>query len=310
MKRMIALILTAIVTLITGLVISQYTSDLPASEVDAAMNARPTDFIAVGNNRVHIRLSGDAGNPPLILLHGMGASLHAWDQITPDLTKQFRVIAIDLPFHGLTGPANVGKCSPNDVAQFVFAVMDRLDVPTAYLAGNSWGGQIALEMALSRPDRIGGLVLIDAAGLDSPPSQAARLAENPIGRYVLTHLTSPFMVRRTLRQTMYDSTKVTDDLVNQFVLLNRREGNRAGALGCRIASRSALRSTQDAYSQITQPTLIIWGRHDQLIPVANADRFGEQIRDAAKHIYDYTGHLPMQEKPAAVAHDIVKFLAP
>lgn len=308
MKRVFLLSIAALLTLSLAAVGSQYTPDLPFQEVESAVNARPADFIYIGRNRVHVQSSGDIYNPPLILLHGMGASLYAWDKVAPELRKHFYVISIDLPFHGLTGPAAIGNCQPSQVAQFVFAVMDKLDITKADVAGNSWGGQIALEMARSNSDRVNRVVLIDAAGLDAPPSQAAKMAENPIGRLILTHFTSPFMVRRTLKQTMADPKLVTNDLVAQFVVLNRREGNRAGALNCRRASRLALQNSTNSYASVKQPTLILWGKQDQLIPVANAMRFSRQIPNSSLQIYENAGHLPMQEVASEVAGDMELFL--
>jgi pimeloyl-ACP methyl ester carboxylesterase len=291
-----------------GFISLQYVPDWSASRVEAKFGVTDIDFVTVGNARVHVKQDGDPNGPPIVMLHGMNASLYAWKDFVPEMDSSFQLIQIDAPFHGLTGPVDMQTCAPSELAEFILATLDEIGVDRFTVVGSSWGGRTSLELAMSHPERVEKLVLIGSSGLDAPPSLLTKLSQNWVGRQILTNFTSPLIVARSLRQAFYDDAQVTDALVDQVVSLNRREGNRPGALNCLLDLQSTTATDAAVYSTVSQPTLILWGQEDPWVPVRNGQRFHDAISQSEIIIYEGVGHLPMEEIPARTAQDVSTFM--
>src|SRR5262249_20531278 len=125
----------------------------------------PSTFLDVGGLKVHLRDEGPRDDPsPIVLLHGFGSSLHAWDGWTAALREKRRVIRFDLAGFGLTGPSPDGRYSVDEDVKLTIAVLDRLGVRRCVLGGNSLGGAVSWRAALTHPDRIERIILVDAGG--------------------------------------------------------------------------------------------------------------------------------------------------
>ncbi|MDH4062335.1 MAG: alpha/beta hydrolase, partial [Aquincola sp.] len=148
--------------------------DRPVETLVARWAPAPSDFIEVKGQLVHLRDEGLRGDPvPMVLLHGTGASLHTWEGWVAALKARRRVISLDLPGFGLTGPFG-GSYARDDYrgdtyARFVFDVLDAIGVQRAVVGGNSLGGEIAWRMATLAPQRVDRLILVDATGYDLAP---------------------------------------------------------------------------------------------------------------------------------------------
>lgn len=287
---------------------SQYNPELPQSQVSARIGEPDPVFVETEGGRIHIKTYGASSGEPILLIHGMSSSLYAWKDVAPFIARHWRVIAIDLPFHSLTGPVDVGDCASNRVAKVAWDVLDKLGVKKASIAGSSWGGLIALRMAEAEPERVNALILLDSSGLPSPTSSVNRLSGSAVGRLLLTDFLGSFIVRKSLREAFYDPAKVSDALVDQVVTLNRTAGNRQGQLACRAALLAETQAPQPSWAGLKQPTLIIWGQQDPWIPVTNAQAIARLLPNARVLEYPRVGHLPMEERPEQVAADIEDFL--
>ena len=174
---------TALALLVGVVFLSSYEPDLPFAELVAKYTNDESEFVDVAGMRVHYRDEG-SGDVPLILLHGTGASLHTWDGWTPVLVHDFRIIRLDLPGFGLTGPAPDSDYTVQAYVEYLAAFADALGIERFHLAGNSLGGQIAWNFATRYPDRVMKLVLIDSAGYpkEAAPSASTviRLAGMPV----------------------------------------------------------------------------------------------------------------------------------
>jgi pimeloyl-ACP methyl ester carboxylesterase len=132
--------------------------------------APPSQFLRIDGMQVHLRDVGPRDDPlPIILLHGTGASLHTWQGWVDELSAARRVITVDLPGYGLTGPEPSGDYSNPRYVRFVTALADALGVARFVLGGNSMGGEIAWETAVAHPARVVKLVLVDAGGYPLAP---------------------------------------------------------------------------------------------------------------------------------------------
>ena len=287
-----------------GAVAASVRPDLPAADAVARFAGPRSRFVAVDGMQVRYR---DEGNGPVvILLHGSNSSLDTWGGWIERLADAFRVVALDLPGHGLTGPSPSNRYGPDDQAEFLEHFVSALGLRRFSLAGNSMGGEIAWHYALAHPERIERLVLVDAAGFPHPTPMVFRLYGIPVIGRLVTRVTPRFLVARSLREVYADDSKVTDALVYRYYGLLLREGNR-NATRIRFAARRPDRAIA-RLGEISAPTLIEWGGKDVWIPVEHAHRFAEAIPGARLRIYPDLGHVPMEEDPDATAADARTFL--
>ena len=280
-----------------------------------------SQFVDVRGMPVHVRDEGPrTGEQPIVLLHGIGDSLHTWDGWVRELSKTRRVIRFDYPGHGLTGPYQGewlagGESYPMLLdAKFVVATLDALKVTQpVVLGGNSLGAQIAWETAeylrASQPRRVARLILVDSTGY--PFESSAVPMAFTLGRIealspLLENTLPRFMVASSLRDTYGDESKVTPALIDRYQELTLREGNRR-AFGLRM--RVDLAASPERIENIKQPTLLLWGGQDRLIPPSHAKRFARDIAGSKLVVFDTLGHLPHQEDPVQTVAAVQTFLA-
>lgn len=270
----------------------------------------PSRFVEVSGMQVHVRDEGRRDDPvPLVLLHGTSASLHTWEGVVQELKQQRRVISLDLPGFGLTGPFPDGNYRMSHYVDFLATLLDRLNVERAVLIGNSFGGQLAWEMAVDQPQRVERLVLIDAAGYPRQSTSVPigfKLAAIPALAPLMANILPRRLVEASTRSVYGDPGKVTPELVDRYYELTLREGNRE-ALRERFKQVPAIDNTERIAS-IQTPTLIIWGGRDGLIPPLNARRFNRDIAASELVMFEGLGHVPQEESPSRVAAAIRAFL--
>ena len=273
--------------------------------------AAPSQFIAVQGMQVHLRDEGPRDDPePIVLIHGTSASLHTWDGWTETLKGQRRVIRMDLPGFGLTGPAPDGDYRMTRYADFIAALLDQLKVRQAVLAGNSLGGGIAWRTAVQHPERVSRLVLVDASGYPLQSTSVPlgfRLAQIAWLKPVLGKLLPRRMIESSVRNVYADPAKVTPELVDRYYELTLRAGNRE-SLTQRIKLRETDAQSAGLIPTIRQPTLVLWGMQDRLIPEPSGQRFHREIAGSQYVVLDGLGHVPQEEDPARSVGPVLKFL--
>jgi pimeloyl-ACP methyl ester carboxylesterase len=304
-KRLLQTAAVLLGLLLAGLAAS-VRRDLPASELEARYAQPPSRFLEVDGLRMHYRDEGQG--PALVLLHGSNASLFTWEGWARELSGHFRVISVDLPGHGLTGPHPQGRYTPTDMAHALDAFRARLGLERFHLAGNSMGGSVAWHYALRFPERVERLVLVDATGYprEEPRPLIFRLLRAPVLGELFSTVTPRWVVEKNIRDIYGDPGKVTSALVDRYHALQLREGNRR-------ATRERLRQGQDddlwkRLGEVRAPTLILWGAKDRWILVKYGQRFDGDIPDSRLIVYPDLGHVPMEEDPARTAADVRRFL--
>lgn len=294
-------------------VVATWAPDQPVDELKVRWARPPSRFIQVNGQQVHLRDEGPHDDPaPIVLLHGVSGSLHTWNGWAQALRDKRRVIRFDLPGFGLTGPNRQDDYSTEAYVLFVRAVMDKLGVQRFVLAGNSLGGQIAWSAALAMPDRVEGLILVDASGY--PPQSLTtapvvplglRIARSPVLRLAAQYTLPRGIMERSLREAYGDPSKVTPALVDRYMDLTLREGNRE-ALARWIDQGYTADATR--LKDIKVPTLILWGGQDRLMPLEVAHRFERDIPGAKLVVFDDLGHMPQEEDPARTVAEVRRFL--
>ena len=307
--------LLGLLLLATAIVIAlSRAPDRPVQSLVARGGAPPSDFIDVNGQIVHVRDVGPRQDPtPLVLIHGTGASLHTWEGWVQALQGRRRVITFDLPGFGLTGPFG-GRYAPDDYrgdtyARFVLDLLDTLKVPRAVLGGNSLGGEVAWRVAAMAPARVERLVLVDASGPDFEPESVPLgflLARAPVLNRLTEHLLPRALVAASVANVYGDPQRLSPELVDRYFELTLREGNRR-ALGIRL--RQFVRGEHaERIATLRQPTLILWGGRDRLIPPSVARTFQTSIPGSRLVVFDELGHVPHEEDPARTVEAVRAFL--
>jgi len=271
---------------------------------------RPSQFIDVKGLFVHVRDEGFMEDPtPIILMHGTSSSLHTWEGWVKELKKQHRVITMDLPGFGLTGPNHENDYSNATYTQFILDLMDAMHVQRAVLGGNSLGGEIAWEVAVAAPHRVEKLILVDAAGYAFTPKSIPlgfKLARMPEMTWIMNHCMPRSMMEDSVKNVYGNPEKVTSVLVDRYEAMTRRAGNR-DALRIRMTQLNAGKDA-DLIKTIHVPTLILWGGKDQLIPPENASWFQRDIAGSKLIMFDDLGHVPQEENPVVTLAAVNIFL--
>lgn len=310
-------LLLALVLLVVGSVVATWAPDRDVETLKAKWAPAPSQFTEILGMQAHVRDEGtreDGSTPgaePIVLLHGTSASLHTWDGWTEALKGQRRVIRVDLPGFGLTGPMPDGNYRLTRYVEFVIALMDKLGVQKAVLAGNSFGGNLAWKVAVDHPQRVSRLVLVDAAGYPFDPKSIPigfKIAQIPMLKPLMQSTLPHSLIESSVRNVYGDPSKVTPELVERYYELTLRAGNR-GALRERFLQSPSGEFAQQIAS-VKQPTLIIWGGQDRLIPPENADKFQHDIVGSRLAMFDLLGHVPHEEDPAGTVAAVRAFLQP
>jgi pimeloyl-ACP methyl ester carboxylesterase len=284
--------------------------DRPAKTLMPRWAPLPSRFIGLGGMEVHYRDEGRRDDPsPLVLLHGTSSSLHTWEGWATLLIAQKRVISLDLPGFGLTGPSPAGDYRTATEARFVLQFLDAMRVQKFDVAGNSFGGNVAWRLALLAPERVQHLILVDATGQVFTPESIPlgfRLARTPVLNELLRNVLPRSVVESSVRNVYGDPARVNPLVVDRVFELALRDGNRDAL----VKSFEQADHGADAgrIKTVNTPTLIIWGGKDHLIPPQNAKLFAAQIAGSKLVMFDDLGHVPQEEDPARTVAAVKTFL--
>ena len=263
-----------------------------------------SNFVTIDGLGVHY--CDEGVGKVILLVHGTFSSLHTFDDWNEILKKQYRVIRLDLPGFGLTGPSPSYEYSIDDYSDFLDAFLEKLNIKSCSLAGSSLGGWICWEFAVKYENRVDELILINSAGYIGEKSMPLPfvIAKTPVLRNVFNYVPRA-VVRRFLRQVFEDQSKVTDKVVNRHYDLFHREGNKEAFV--KLANSDHVYNT-DRLTQLSIPVLIMWGANDNWINVKHSRNFERDIPNSEVVIYENVGHVPMEEIPEKSAADLISFL--
>ena len=314
LMKILKIVLSIIMISVLSMIILFTHKDIPLNELKLNYTNSDSSFININGINVHYRDEGNSNDSiPIVLIHGTGSSLHAYDIWSDNLKKSNRIIRMDLPAFGLTGPFLSRDYSISNYTTFLKEFLDSINIRQCILVGNSLGGEIAWRFALEEPLMAKKLILIDPGGypvISKSVPIAFKLAKIPILNKFLTYITPRFLVRASVENVYFDKSKVSDSLVNRYFELSLRKGNR-NAIIDRLRVSTTLTNGTKTYTsikKIKKPTLIIWGSDDQLIPVENAYKFNNDITNSKLVVMQETGHVPMEEKPLESLKFTIDFL--
>ena len=284
--------------------------DIPLDILRKKYMNSSSSFLLVDEMNVHYRDQGDKKDSiPIVLIHGTGSSLHTYDNWTKELIINHRVIRMDLPGYGLTGPFPNRDYSYNNYVAFLKVFLEKIGVKSCILAGSSLGGNIAWRFTIENSEMVDNLILIDAAGYPMKSKSiplAFTIAKIPIIQNIFTFITPRFIAKVSVENVYRDKTKVNEELVDRYFELTLREGNRQA-----FVDRFKVKSDTMSHKKIkliNQRTLILWGEEDELIPYEMAYLFHDDIPNDTLVILKNVGHVPMEESPSESLKPVIEFL--
>ena len=257
-----------------------------------------SQFIEVNEMQVHYRDEGDGF--PIVLVHGTAASLHTWDAWTHELKKTNRVIRMDLPAFGITGPNKNADYSLEAYTTFLHSFLEKLQLKKFHIAGNSLGGNIAWNYTADYPENVEKLILVDASGLptNKQPPAIFKMAKTPLLKTLFLYVTPKILIKKNIEEVYADDSKITDELVDRYHKMALRVGNRKAFID-RAKTDFGLDSIVNIkkLKSIQTPTLLIWGAQDLWIPLGNGIRMDRILVNSKLEVLENSGHVPMEENP-------------
>jgi pimeloyl-ACP methyl ester carboxylesterase len=285
--------------------------DIPAAVLEQHYGRPNSRYADVGDGiRLHYLESGAASTPPVLLIHGFGDNAFSWDGWTKMLAPHYRVIAVDLPGHGLSAAPAGFTADPTRYADVIDAFLAKIGLSKVAVAGNSLGGGVAWQLAVRHPNKVGRLILVDAAGwptetLKKPPL-AFRIMRYKAGRDLLASIDNTPLIRQGLAADVVNKSVLTEPFIRRWADLQRYPGHRPILMSLRPGEIAA---SKEVLATIKVPTLILWGAEDHIIDPASARKFADAIPGSQLIVYPEVGHLPQIDAPDRSAADVAAFLA-
>jgi pimeloyl-ACP methyl ester carboxylesterase len=283
-----------------------WTPDLERAELEKRYVASSPQMIEVDGLKVHYKETGPQGAPALLLLHGFGSSLQAWDDWSESLEKKYKVIRLDLPGFGLTGASSDNDYSEEKDLAILTHFADKLGLDKFSVIGHSMGGKMAWSLAASQPERVQALVLMAPDGFPEAKDIGTKPYEVPAVMGLIKYALPKYLVRKSIEPAFSDAEALNDALVNRYYDMLRAPGVRGAILD---------RSNQTIYTDpvprlktIKAPTLLIWGEQDQMIPNTNAQSYANVLLNSTTVIVPKLGHLLQEEQPEKGLTSVMQFL--
>jgi pimeloyl-ACP methyl ester carboxylesterase len=255
-------------------------------------------FVTVYGTQIHYIDEGKG--PVVIFLHGLGDNTGIWEATLPALRSKYRVIAYDHPGFGKSGRPMLAY-RMGTLVDFLGGFMKAMNIDKATLVGNSLGGWAAVNFTAQNPQKVERLVLLDSAGYAAWPSpevgNALRLATR---EDIAKLLPLTFHDQKT-----FGTAAVIDQMFTEHVAAN--DGFTIVQLLDSFARGEDV--IDQTAKNIKVPTLIVWGRYDRLIPLANGERLHRDIRHSKFHIIENCGHMAEIECPDVFNGLLLSFLS-
>lgn len=270
-------------------------------------------FIEVNGVKVHYKTYGQ-GEPVFLLLHGFGASLFSWHEVTAPLAEMGTVIAYDRPAFGLTErPLEWEGESPysqDSQVELVIGLMDALGVEQAILVGNSAGGTISMLTALKYPQRVQSLILVDPAVYagGGAPAWIRPLLGTPQMRHLGPLVARQIQTRgpELVKLAWHDPTKITPEIMEGYQKPLRIDNWDKALWELTVSSRES--GLAERLSEFDLPVLVITGDDDRIVPTEQSLQLAKEIPNAQLAVIPQCGHVPHEECPDVFMQAVTDFL--
>jgi pimeloyl-ACP methyl ester carboxylesterase len=323
--RALKRVLLAIVIVVLGtLAVFRVLSLARESETAAEAAPKSGHFVPAGDIKIYVQEDGPQTGQPVVFIHGFGAWSETWKKTTSVLAANgFHTVALDVPPFGFSEKITNGAFSRQEQAQRILRVMDALQLKPVILVGHSVGGRPTVEVALTAPDRVKSLVLVDPAfGFGSNgqfeenhPSVLTRafFGFTPLRNAVLSSTaTNPLMTKRLLSTFVADPEVLTPALLSvyQKPFEVKDSTNRLGdwLKVLSVDPDTSLSGQLSNFAKLGMPTLLIWGDKDTVTPLAQGEILKKIIPNSSLTVLKGLGHIPQIEDPGQFNAALLPFL--
>ena len=250
--------------------------------------------------RIRVAEAGDESESTILLIHGLGGSIESWMNNLIPLSERLHVVALDLPGFGFSDKPPINY-TPEYYSDFISTFVNSMNYQKVNLVGHSMGGLIVLETALSSPEIVDRLILVDVAGIGD---EAAEIIKKSMGEnWTLSNL-----MRFYEDFIIGERRFVDEELLRASLELYHRDPHLRHAYRCCLNFLSTGRDVR-RFSEITHPTLIIWGSMDRLVPPEYGYRLHRALRNSRLMIFKGVGHSPQAEAPERFNSAIMEFIS-
>jgi pimeloyl-ACP methyl ester carboxylesterase len=252
--------------------------------------------------------------PPLILLHGFGASRVTWRFWVPELARRFTVYLVDLRGFGSGGRVDPPRYAPADMSHDVVRMILALDLRDVTIVGHSIGGGVGLLTTLMLGDagegaRVVRLISIAGTTYAQKIPRYVDMLRHPHTQLLLLFLPTGWLIRKVLESIVYDVACITEEMVEGYAgPLRAPAAKRAAAAAALQLVPADLEAITRRYRQLDVPTLILWGRQDPVVPLALGERLAEELPNARLVVMEKCGHVPSEERPEESLRVVLGFL--
>lgn len=261
---------------------------------------------------VEIKYSDDGPRdaPPVMLMHGFGAYSFTWRHVRPALLEAgFRVITADQPGYGASSRLRGPVYDTRRQAERMLAVLDALDVPQAHFVGHSFGGRMAMQIAISAPQRMLSLVALAPEAFATDRPGISRWLRLPLLGYAVGfYFTLPPLVTPFLKATSKRADWITPEVRAGYNAPLVVKGSVWGQVWQGRSPKDGAQPVPHNLARVNARALLVWGVDDPVFPVTDGRRLLDILPDARLHVIDGAGHLAHEEAPGEVAATIVDFL--
>jgi pimeloyl-ACP methyl ester carboxylesterase len=254
---------------------------------------------------VKLYYSEEGKGPPLLLIHGFGASTFTWRFVAPELAKNHRVIAVDLKGFGQSDKPFDGRYSVYDQAELLAQLIEDKDLRDLTLVGHSFGGGVALLLALEANRRLDGritrLVLLDSIAFPQNIPVFFRLLDVPLVSQIGVRMVPPSVQARVALQIAYfDDSKIDPEEIELYAApLKTAAGKHAIIYSARQIVPEDIAELSERYKTIELPTLILWCDHDRIVPLEVGIKLRRTLPNSTLRLVEECGHMPQEEQPAS-----------
>jgi pimeloyl-ACP methyl ester carboxylesterase len=232
--------------------------------------------------------------------------LQTWDVWAAQLEKDYRVIRLDLPGFGLTGPSPLHDYSESGDLATLTHFVDQLGVASYSIIGHSMGGKMAWSLAAADAKRVNALVLIAPDGFPEAKDIGTKPYAVPGIMGMMKFCLPKYLVRKSIEPAFFDPNALSDSLVDRYYDMLRAPGVRAAIL--ERANQTTYTDPVPRLMKITAPTLLIWGEKDRMIPSSNAQSYAKVLPSSKTVLLPNLGHLVQEEQPELALTHVTDFL--
>ena len=266
------------------------------------------------SHELRLASSSTGTGEPVLLIHGFGASSYSWRHIIEPLAQKYRVITIDLKGFGDSPKPRDDAYSVYEQARLVRNFILENDLKNLHIVGHSYGGGVALAvsiyLATSHPDVQKSLVLMDNIAYPQELPEFVKVLATPVLGPLLIHtLPDTLQVKALLKKVYFDDELIPQSAIDHYAAnLAKPNAKYATLTTARQILPADLQEFSNNYANLKIPTLIVWSREDEIVPLAIGQRLHEDLPNSKLVVLSDVGHAVQEEKPALLLPHLRSFL--